>query len=40
MLETDLNSLLVQDIFNKLHECRGGLSELLIDSITDESETN
>ena len=40
MLETSLNSLLVQHIFNKLHECRGGLSELLIDSITDESETN
>ena len=40
MLETGPNKPLMLDILDKLDECEGRLSELLIDSATDESEVN
>ena len=40
MLKTGLNRPLMREIFDKLNECEGRLSELLIDSATDESEAN
>ena len=40
MLKTGLNSPLMREILDKLDECEGRLSELLIDSATDESEAN
>ena len=40
MLKTGLNRPLMREILDKLDECEGRLSELLIDSATDESEAN
>ena len=40
ILRTSLNRPLMRKIFDKLDECEGRLSELLIDSATDESEAN
>ena len=40
ILKTGLNRPLVQEVLDKLYECEGRLSELLIDSDTDESEAN
>ena len=40
MLKTGLNRPLIPEILDKLDECEGGMSELLIDSATDESEVN
>ena len=40
MLKTGLNRPLVREILDKLDECEGRLSKLLIDSATDESEEN
>ena len=40
MLKTGLNRPLMREILDKLDECEGRLSELLIDSATDESESN
>ena len=40
MLKTGLNRPLMREILVKLDECEGRLSELLIDSATDESEAN
>ena len=40
MLKTGLNRSLMREILDKLDECEGRLSELLIDSATDESEAN
>ena len=40
ILKTGLNRPLMREIFDKLDECEGRLSELLIDSATDESEAN
>ena len=39
-LKTGLNRPLMREILDKLDECEGRLSELLIDSATDESEAN
>ena len=38
ILKTDLNRSLMREVLDKLDECEGRLSELLIDSATDESE--
>ena len=40
MLKTILNRPLMREILDNLDECEGRLSELLIDSATDESEVN
>ena len=40
MLKTGLNRPLMREILDKLDECEGRLSELLIGSATDESEAN
>ena len=40
ILKTGLNRPLMREILDKLDECEGRLSELLIDSATDESEAN
>ena len=40
ILKTGLNQPLMMEVLDKLDECEGGLSELLIDSATDESEAN
>ena len=40
ILKTGLNRPLMQEVLDKLDECEGRLSELLIDSATDESEAN
>ena len=40
ILKTGLNRPLMREILDKLDECEGRLSELLIDSATDESEVN
>ena len=40
MLKTGLNRPLRRQILEKLDECEGRMSELLIDSATDESEAN
>ena len=40
MLKTGLNRPLMREILDKLDECEGRLSELLIDLATDESEIN
>ena len=40
ILKVDLNRPLMREIFDKLDECKGRLSELLIDSATNESEAN
>ena len=40
MLKTGLNKPLMREILDKLDNCEGRLSELLIDSTTDESEAN
>ena len=40
MLKTGLNRPLMRVFLDKLDECEGRLSELLIDSATDESEDN
>ena len=40
MLKAGLNRPLMREILDKLNECKGRLSELLIDSGTDESEVN
>ena len=40
ILKTGLNRPLMREVLDKLDECEGRLSELLIDSATDESETN
>ena len=40
MLRTGLNRPLMREILDKLDKCEGRLSELLIDSATDESEAN
>ena len=40
MLKTGLNRPLMREILDKLEECEGRLSKLLIDSATDESEAN
>ena len=40
ILKTGLNQPLMREVLNKLDECEGRLSELLIDSATDESEAN
>ena len=40
ILKTGLNRPLMRDVLDKLDECEGRLSELLIDSATDESEVN
>ena len=40
ILKTGLNQPLMREILDKLDECEGRLSELLIDSATDESEAN
>ena len=40
MLKTGLNRPLMREILDKLDECEGRLSKLLIDSATDESEAN
>ena len=40
ILKTGLNRPLMQKVLDKLDECEGRLSELLIDSATDESEAN
>ena len=37
-MKTGLNRPLMREILDKLDECEGGLSKLLIDSATDESE--
>ena len=39
ILKTGLNRPLMREVLDKLDECEGRLSELLIDSATDESET-
>ena len=39
-LKTGLNRPLMREVLDKLDECEGRLSELLIDSATDESEAN
>ena len=40
ILKTGLNQPLMREVLVKLDECEGRLSELLIDSATDESEAN
>ena len=40
ILKTGLNRPLIGEVLDKLDECEGRLSELLIDSATDESEAN
>ena len=40
MLKVGLNRPLMREVLDKLDECEGRLSELLIDSATDESEAN
>ena len=40
ILKVGLNRPLMREVLDKLDECEGGLSELLIDSATDESEAN
>ena len=40
ILKLGLNRPLMREVFDKLDECEGRLSELLIDSGTDESEAN
>ena len=40
ILKTGLNQALMREVLDKLDECEGRLSELLIDSATDESEAN
>ena len=40
MLRTGLNRPLMREIFDKLYECEGRLSEFLIDSATNQSEAN
>ena len=40
MLKTGLNRPLMREILDKLDKLKGRLSELLIDSATDESEVN
>ena len=40
ILKTGLNRPLRREVLDKLHECEGRLSELLIDSATDESQAN
>ena len=40
ILKLGLNRPLMREVLDKLDECEGGLSELLIDSATDESEVN
>ena len=40
ILKVGLNRPLMREVFDKLDECEGRLSELLIDSATDESEAN
>ena len=40
ILKTGLNQPLMMEVLDKLDECEGRLSELLIDSATDESEAN
>ena len=40
MLKVGLNRPLMREVLDKLDECEGRLSELLIDSVTDESEAN
>ena len=40
ILKLGLNRPLMREVFDKLDECEGRLSELLIDSATDESEAN
>ena len=40
MLKVGFNRPLMREVLDKLDECEGGLSELLIDSATDESEAN
>ena len=39
-MKVDLNRPLMREVLDKLDECEGRLSELLIDSATDESEAN
>ena len=40
ILKVGLNRPLMREVLDKLDECEGRLSELLIDSVTDESEAN
>ena len=40
ILKLGLNRPLMREVLDKLYECEGRLSELLIDSATDESEAN
>ena len=40
ILKVGLNRPLMRDVLDKLDECEGRLSELLIDSATDENEAN
>ena len=40
ILKTGLNQPLMREVLDKLDECEGRLSELLLDSATDESEEN
>ena len=40
ILKTGFNRPLIREVLDKLDECEGRLSELLIDSATDESEAN
>ena len=40
ILKLGLNRPLMREVFDKLDECEGRLSELLIDSATDENEAN
>ena len=40
ILKLGLNRPLMREVLDKLDECEGGLSELLIDSATDKSEAN
>ena len=39
-MKIGLNRQLMREVLDKLDECKGRLSELLIDSATDESEAN
>ena len=39
-MKTGLNRPLMREVLDKLDECEGRLSDLLIDSATDESEAN
>ena len=40
ILKIGLNRPLMREVFDKLEECKGRLSEILIDSATDENEAN